>query len=444
MDLVVSDTYGLDPDFERAAVTVLCCTPALYNLIGAHINPDGIDDPVAKLALRAAKQISKDLGNGPDSTLLIIQRLKRWMRDGKAKQEDIDNVLDLFEAAEDMGLPSHESLLEELKPIIKRKVQHSQVMKLVDAHSKYQNVEHLLTELGNTQRIGETSDSLGIRVGPGSFAAIKSIRHLEKLPFDIPEMDQEIGGLPRKALGVLIGGPGDGKSMALEHFLVAGMLRGLRCIYATLELPEPVVLARIKANLTGIPIDTILNGDMTKAMEKLDAMSGQLGMCIVKEFTPYATTHLDIIEWTKAVEQKEGEAVDLVVTDYGDKLVAAIKGDARSYENDRITFEGLRVDAVANNRWHWTASQSTRKGGKDKKKRIDLNDVADSMHKVRVADLVITLNIDDAGEMIEMFVPKNRHGKSRQIIGPMPHEFEIGRLAAVQRVDEDFEDSAPY
>ena len=61
------------------------------------------------------------------------------------------------------------------------------------------------------------------------------------------------------------------------------------------------------------------------------------------------------------------------------------------------------------------------------------------MHKVPVSDLVQTLNVRDDGEQIMFYVAKNRTGKSRQQIGPLPHEFECGRIAPVLR-DEDLED----
>jgi len=56
------------------------------------------------------------------------------------------------------------------------------------------------------------------------------------------------------------------------------------------------------------------------------------------------------------------------------------------------------------------------------------------MHKIRVADLVITLNLrDDGGEdpQIILYVAKHRTGKSRVEIGPLPTEYERGRLVPI-------------
>jgi hypothetical protein len=63
-----------------------------------------------------------------------------------------------------------------------------------------------------------------------------------------------------------------------------------------------------------------------------------------------------------------------------------------------------------------------------------LNDVADSMHKIRVADLVITLNLqdEDAEDPSIVFnIAKHRTGKAKVKIGPMPTEYERGRLCPI-------------
>jgi replicative DNA helicase len=230
--------------------------------------------------------------------------------------------------------------------------------------------------------------------------------------------------------------------MFLSHITAAAVLRGMKCLYATLELPEAIILARLKANLTGVPINSILEGSIEEAKTRMQELESGLGACIVKEFTPHATTIDDITEWVKNVEEEEGARIDLLVVDYGDKLSTSDKRDD-SYNAARVTFEGMRVFAVDHNIWVWTASQATRKG-KESKKRVDLEHVADSMHKVRVADLVVTLNAQDDGEQIEFYIGKNRLGKSRMVIGPIPHQFELGRIAGVNRLGEDFDDDAPF
>ncbi len=123
------------------------------------------------------------------------------------------------------------------------------------------------------------------------------------------------------------------------------------------------------------------------------------------------------------------------MVDYADRVGAkAKKGEQQSeYLGALSVYEGLRLYAAERKIFCWTASQASRQ--KDaRKKRLDLDDVADSMHKIRVADLVITLNVtgdDGTDPMIKLFIAKHRTGRSRVEVGPLPTEFERARICPI-------------
>ena len=400
------------------------------------IKPEMLNSEAAKWAMKAAHAIAKARGRGPDSSVLVIQRLRRWGAEGKLKTDVAHAVNDLFEYAEELGSLSADSAAEELTPILRKQQEQNALMRAIETYKKGGDLTKLAENVTKASRLGQVDISVGTKLGMSSFDDIATMRHLDRLPTGIDDLDLMIDdGLGRGALGVLIGGSGDGKSMALSQIAAYGLMEGLHVAYATLELPEPHVLGRIKAALTGIEISTIMRGKPydKEARKRLQALAPDLGVGLIKEFTPHATTVADIDEWLKNCNETEGRPVDLLVVDYGDKLCAP-KQDSE-YNAMRVVYEGLRVLALEGKFWCWTASQSSRRGnkGKDKKNvRLDLNDVADSMHKVRVADLIVTLNVTETeigGRDIELFVAKNRTGKSRFSVGPMPTEFEIGRIA---------------
>ena len=438
MDLVGDDSYGLDLNFEAATVLLACSSQRFYGRIGHALKPDLLSSDAAKWALRAAHAIAKTRGRGPDNTVLVIQRLSRWVQEGKLKTDVAHAVNDLFEYAEELGVLSPDDVAAELAPILKRRAEQRALLRAVDAYKKRGDLTELAEAVGQAARLGEVDVSIGTKIGLASFSDIAKLKHLDRLPTGIDDLDLMIDdGLGRGALGVLIGGAGDGKSMALSQMAAYALMEGLNVAYATLELPEPHVLGRIKAALTGIEISSIMKGSPydEEAKKRLNELAPDLGCGLVKEFTPHATTVEDLKEWIKTCEDAEKRPIDVLIVDYGDKLCASINKSENEYNAMRVVFEGLRITAVERKMWCWTAAQSSRRGnkGKDKKRtRLDLNDVADSMHKVRVADLIITLNVSETetgGRDIEFFVAKNRTGKSRFSVGPMPTEFEIGRIA---------------
>ena len=87
----------------------------------------------------------------------------------------------------------------------------------------------------------------------------------------------------------------------------------------------------------------------------------------------------------------------------------------------------FRSWAKEENYWSWTGAQANR-GAKDSKKKIDVQHISDSMHKVRVADIVLTATETITGDEITWNLAKHRMAQAHKSAGPLPHEFEYGRV----------------
>lgn len=427
--------YPLDPAFERSLIALLCQRPKLFARVGRALDPEALNDEHGKILLRAAQSLAQEFGMGPDSTITVAQRLRKFWDDGRIREEQIFKCLDYLDAAEDKGLPDEEHVAQGIIPILRERAQVKVMDEIDDALGKRKDIRTAVEALQRATHLGDSSDSAGIKLGGGSFEAIRRIRGLERLPIDVPEIDTLLeGGLWRKALGIVIAPSGWGKSIFLSHQTASAMRANRFVALATLELPEPIIIARIKANLLGFTIDEILNGSLEKAEQKFMALAPSLGSCVVKEFAPKATTIHDIFAWVKDLEAEEGKKIDLLVVDYADKLGTG-RADDNSYVTGGTVFEGLRHYSVERDIWCWTASQPKRmtKG----QKRIELDDIADSINKARVADLVVTMNPKGDGDLLSYYLAKNRMGKTGKTIDDLPQEFEYGRIAPTTR-DEDF------
>lgn len=425
--------YNLDPGFERAVVWSACSSQKFYGRIGYALNPELLGLPPAKLALEGARAIAQDAGVGPGSTLVLLQRLRNWQAEGKVKHADIVAVCELFDDAEDYGVPSEDLMIAELVPMLQQRMRDQAVMAAMADFGQKGDLQRTIDIETKAQRLGQVDTSLGIIVGEDAFADVQSLSQLERLPTGVPELDHSLdGGLQRAGLGMVIAESGGGKSIFLSHMGGWSTLNGLVVCQATLELPRPIVLARTIACMTNIPINAILDPQgtgMKDAKDKLAAMGAGVGTCIVQDFPAQGTTMADIDAWVSECEQHLGRKVDLLVVDYIDKMTATgVKKDVGSYEMGKHTAEQMRAFADSKRIFCWTGCQATRN---KKGKRLDLSDAADSMNKPRIADLVLTLNPEEEGEMMRFFVAKHRTGRSRFEVGPLPTDFVVGRIAPV-------------
>lgn len=431
--------YNFDPLFEKQVVLLACSRSKFFGRVGVSMDPELFKSAPAQLAMRAAHAIARDLGHGPESSLLVVQRLRRWMEEGRQTLEEIKAVAEMFDEAEDAreGSISVEAAIAEIAPMLQRRMRDLAVEAAVGSYANPNDDLSLVLDLANkANRIGQVDTSVGTILGNDSFDAISKIRSLTRLPTGITELDSGLdGGLQGGGLGVVLGGSGDGKSMFLGQAAGTTWVGGGFVGYATLEVPSSIILARIKAGITSVPINNIIAGDDAKARKRLAHFSAFAGRLVVQDFTPLVTTIEDLFEWVARCEDQAKREMDTVIVDYGDKVgtkTKNAKGEVSEYNRGQIVFEGLRTYANERKKYVWTASASTRR--KDRKRLLDLDDTADSMHKIRVADLVITMNIEDLGEgeaqMLRMLVAKHRTGRSRFTVGPIPVEYDMGRVCS--------------
>lgn len=424
--------YSFDAIFEQIVVTLACSSQRFYGRVGHALDPALMKSLPGQHAIQAAHQINADIGHGPAAPVLVIQRLRRWMNDGKITLEAIKDVAELFDNAEDAGLPDEDSVVSELAPILQQRIRDEAVEEAIASYGKHGDLAKVVSLEHRAARIGTVDTSVGTMLGAESFAEVAKFRQIQRLATGILELDSVLdGGLENGGLGVVVGSSGDGKSMFLSHVTGVAVVDSLFVAYATLELPKEVVLARVKANITGVPINVMMGGEISEAQARLEALPS-IGRLVVQYFAPKATTFDDLKIWLDNVESMAGRKIDLLVVDYGDKVGAkAKKGEQQSeYTGALAVFEAFRHYAQERKIFCWTASQASRQ--KDARKKIlDLNDTADSMHKIRVADLVVTLNLEDDGTeepMVVIYIAKHRTGKSRVKVGPMPTEYERGRI----------------
>jgi KaiC/GvpD/RAD55 family RecA-like ATPase len=428
----MSDSYSLHPDFEQIVLYYAATSRRFWATIGSSLEHELMTNPLAKTILKSVELIVKDTGTHPGSLTIVLQRLQSYVTDGKLKQATLDEVCDLFDAWVD-DAPDMEAVIQELVPVIRQRMHQVAILSATDDYSKKKDPVQAISIFEKAQRLGQ-AESSGDRysIGAHTFAEIASASNISRQPTGIGALDLSLnGGLDRCGLGVFMAGPGGGKSICLNHGIGESMRNGLFVGGITLELPPRMFIARIMANLTGVETDLIYLNDAwrSEAEKRFASIQHLLGACTVAEFAPHASTVAQVVEWIEEEEQIHGRKMDAVYVDYADKLHAPSVRADNDYLAMRFVYESLRRDvAVARNMWVWTASQVSR-STKESSKRIDLNHVADSMHKVRVADLVITLNNDDISRTTTYFVAKNRTGRSRFDVGPLPTDHARGRAS---------------
>lgn len=194
-------------------------------------------------------------------------------------------------------------------------------------------------------------------------------------------------GWGRRELAVLMAGAKAGKSMGMISFGINAIAAGYRTLYVTLEVASKIIAERVDANVAERAMFE-LGTHIHEVDEKVEAFMAKAAPFIIHEFptgTMRASDLRRLIEHYKA----QGITFDFVIVDYAD-LMAPERATDNVQENSKSIYVNLRGLAMQEGFACLTATQTNRDGAK--KAVATATDVAEDFNKIRIADVVISIN----------------------------------------------------
>jgi replicative DNA helicase len=165
----------------------------------------------------------------------------------------------------------------------------------------------------------------------------------------------------------------------------------------TLEVSAAIYADRLDANITDTAIKT-LKDSPHKVRTEIDRLKARSGLLKIHE---YPTGTLKPSKLRRLLENYRARGIlfDLVVVDYADLMAPEFRTDS-DIANFRSIYVDLRGIAQEYNLALLTATQTNREGAK--KVTSSMTDVAEDFNKIRIADIVISINATqeekDSGE----------------------------------------------
>ena len=208
-----------------------------------------------------------------------------------------------------------------------------------------------------------------------------------------PDLDKFLfphNGWGRKEMSILMGPPKSGKTAAMVGFAVGAAASGKNVFYASCEVSKEIIEDRADANVSGVPVKELRSrsSEVDASVSRWAIGAGEL------EIQDFATGTLKVSELRRILKRFEADGIifDLVVVDYGDIMCSERRESDKRHELSQI-FRDLRALAKDFNVALLTATQTNREGTKKAAKNVtDGTDAAEDYDKVRLADVLITIN----------------------------------------------------
>lgn len=222
------------------------------------------------------------------------------------------------------------------------------------------------------------------------------------IPTAIPELDEYLqGGVAAGDLAVVLAPTSGGKTSLLVWLACQAALTGKRVFYATLEVSEHEIEAKLRRCICGSEYSKKVWAVVSKKLKKKGAVLS------IKEAPPRSISAGEL-------DLQIPHDVDVVIVDYGDYLRADSGSERSSYEDLGQIYTSLKQIGMKRRIPIWTASQTNRASYQDS--RLGVETVESSLRKVMLADQVITINQDkaergeDDSQTATLHIAKNRHG----------------------------------
>jgi len=206
-----------------------------------------------------------------------------------------------------------------------------------------------------------------------------------------PDIDRVLyhKGWGRKELSVLMGAAKAGKTTALIDFAISacGSLKRHNVMYVTLEVSKEIIGERLDARISNQMVME-LGDHLHDVSKKVSDFMAKAGRFAIYEF-PTGTMRVSDLRRIIERDKARGILYDLIVVDYAD-LMQPERVTDNAIENSKGVYVQLRGLAMQENVAILTATQTNREGAK--KTVATMTDIAEDFNKVRIADIVISIN----------------------------------------------------
>lgn len=195
-------------------------------------------------------------------------------------------------------------------------------------------------------------------------------------------------GWGRKEMTLFMGFAKSGKSTGMGEFAVNATLAGFNVLYVSLEVHKEIIADRFDARLSDTDMEELVESRDRVSAKLKELGATKLGKMFVVQRPPGSVCPNDVVRMVEGIIST-GVTLDMLVVDYADLMKPNYRsGDVREdvkniYTDLRAVFDTYNVAGI-------TASQTNREGGSSEV--ATMNHAADNIEKVRIADLIITIN----------------------------------------------------
>jgi replicative DNA helicase len=399
------EKFNFDGEFQ-ARIAALTLRDTTFNqLVDGLLKPEYFESEIEAYlvgaVLRYYGKYKKAPAGLPIYAMLIREDLEAKALPKNLAAAAVGRLKELFT----VDISDREYVVDQVATFARHQAVQDAMYKAIHKLDK-KDFDGIETVMGAALRVGKNETGGGYDYG-AMIAARTGIR-LDRASGKLPPQGISTGYAPldallyhrgwgRKELSVLLGAAKAGKTTALIGFGVNAWAAGCNVLYATLEVGKEVIADRMDANVAEqamMEMDHHTHDVAAKVkafVDKARRPDGTESKFIIEEFP---SGSLKVSSLRRMIERykTQGLVFDLVIVDYAD-LMSPERHTDSAVENSKSIYVDLRGLAQSECFAVLSATQAQRSGAS--LNIIKAENVADDFNKIRIADIVISINRTD-------------------------------------------------
>lgn len=390
--------FNFDEGFQREVVALIIRDPEFNLRTDGLVVPGYFENELnASLAALFMEYFQK-YRTTPKNKGTVAEILKSGITRKIIRKEFIPDLPDVLKELQELKVEDRDFVADRVAAFARHQALRKAVISSVDLmeKGKFDEVEQLVraaNEVGKNEGV----ESYDYFARAPERTQTRKDRMSGKVPVTgIPsgynDLDELLfhRGWGRKELSLYMAGPKSGKTMALIDHARAASFNGYNVMYVTLEVSAAIIAERLDANISEVPLGALaVNAD--EVQRRVQALKPTTGRLVVHEF-PTGTLQPKGLSRLINHYKSLGQTFDMVVVDYADLMAPNVRSQ-NPMENSKNIYIDLRAIAQTENLAILSATQTNRTGFQQAVQKME--HVADDISKVRIADLIISINATD-------------------------------------------------
>lgn len=436
----VSTTHTFDDEFQKKVLALNLKDRNFCERVDGLLDPSFFERESYRYVLSVIHSHFKKYNVNP-SQVALANSFREDIASKFLRPEQIPDIKSLIIELGTIDISDREYVIDQVATFVRKQATTNAILKSAEIIQTGGNIDTILPIVQKAIDVGTTdlASSYDFNDNIEQRIAIRKARLKGELAYNsvttgFSRFDETLKqkGWGKGELSVYMAPAKAGKSVALMDHSIKAVEKGHNVLFVTLEVSAEIQAERMDSNVSGVPfgeLDVLIDkvGDRVKKWR--EKVQGTLKM---HEY-PSGTYRVSDLRRLVKKYQATGLSFDLVVIDYADIMLSESSGEG--VEKSKQIFIDLRALAQQENVAVLTAIQTNREGAKTD--LITSIHAAEDFNKIRIADLVISINANEleksAGEARLFFAASRNQAAATIIVGRdlscMKHIKEIKSIS---------------